>query len=332
MSALDTIISKAKTSPQKIVLPEAHDPRIVSAANLANQAGIAHPVLIGDTDTVVKIARQSGINPDSLNIVNPALSDHLHAYGNRLFELRKHKGMTQEQAAKLVGQPLMYANMMLRESAADGCVAGAVHTTSEVIRTALQVIGMRKTSELVSSFFLMDHQKPHQAVKGAVLYADCAMVIDPSETQLAAIAIDTAENAQSLLGVDPTVALLSFSTAGSAQHPNVDKVRNAGVIIESTRPKIDLMTEVQFDAAISPEIRQVKAPEMKTLGAANVFVFPDLQSGNIGYKIAQRIGGVEAIGPVIQGLNQPVNDLSRGCSSSDVFNLIAVTCVQAQQT
>lgn len=219
---------------------------------------------------------------------------------------------------------------MVRSGDADGMVAGATHPTADVVRSALQIIGMKKGSKIVSSFFLMEHTLPHQAFQGTAIYADCGMVIDPDADTLACIAMDSADSAADLVEIDPKVALLSFSTAGSAEHSHVDKVRNAGKIINELRPDIKLMTEVQFDAAILPEILQKKAPNIQISAPANVFIFPDLQSGNIGYKIAQRIGGVQAIGPILQGLGRPINDLSRGCSIDDIVNLVAVTSVQAQ--
>ncbi len=266
---------------------------------------------------------------ENVDIIDTTADGRVENLAEVIAEARKHKGVTLQQAMTLATDPLMAGAAMVRAGLADGMVAGAAHPTADVVRAALQLIGMGANSRIVSSFFLMEHNLPHQSIQGTALYADCAMVIDPDAEQLASIAIDTADSARSLAGIDPRVALLSFSTAGSAEHAYVDKVRQAAAIISERRPDIALMPEVQFDAAIIPEILARKAPDIDVPAPANVFIFPDLQSANIGYKIAQRIGGVQATGPVLQGLRLPVNDLSRGCSVEDIFNLVAVTAVQA---
>ncbi len=332
MDPIKHIIKQAKANPKRIVLPEAGDIRVLAAAALVVQEGLAKVVLIGDRDAVLHLAGEHHIeieNRQHLVIENPEASNHTEKYIDRLFQAHQHKGLTLDQARKQVVDPLTFATLKVMSGDADGVVAGAINTTSAVVKTALQLIGMRPQSELVSSFFLMQHNLPHHALQGTAIYADCALVIEPDAAQLADIAIASADSAKNLVGLEPKVALLSFSTAGSATHRNVDKVIEAGAIIRQTRPDIALMTEVQFDAATVPLILQQKAPTMSVTAPANVFIFPDLQAANIGYKIAQHIGGVAAVGPVLQGLQHPVNDLSRGCSVEDIVQLVAVTSVQA---
>jgi phosphate acetyltransferase len=331
MSTLEKIIQSAVSNPKRIVLPEAADPRIIEAAGLISERNIATVILIGNHESITRLATDLKVNLDGVEIIDPESSDNFPRYQSLVCEKRKHKGVTESQAAKMLLDPLTFGAIMVVAGDAHGCVAGAINTTSNVVRVALQLIGIKSGSDLVSSFFIMEHELPHQAFQGTALYADCALVIDPDLDQLSNIAIDTADSARSLVQIEPVVALLSFSTAGSANHAKVDKVRLAGELIAEKRPDIPLMTEVQFDAAIVPDILKQKAPDIKTAAPANTFIFPDLQSGNIGYKIAQRIGGVKAIGPILQGLKQPVNDLSRGCNVDDIVQLVAVTSVQSRQ-
>ena len=329
MKTLERIAHAAKSNPKRIVLPEAYDLRIIEAAAAVAGQGLAEIVLIGDRTEISRIADSCKLNMDGIEIENPANSGNTGKYIDALWQKRKHKGLTRDQARDLISDPLTFAAIKVASGDASGFVAGAVNTTSDVVKSALQLIGMKPGCELASSFFLMEHSLPHQAIQGTVIYADCALVIDPDAEQLAAIAIASADSARNLAGIKPRVALLSFSTAGSAQHPSVDKVVQAGEIVCEKRPDIELMTEVQFDSAILPEILKRKAPDINVDAPANVFIFPELQSANIGYKIAQRIGGVNAVGPILQGLRQPVNDLSRGCSVEDIVQLVAVTSVQA---
>ncbi len=287
--------------------------------------------LIGHRKHIFEKAQSQQIDLEGVGIIDPGDGDLHERCSIIIQDARRHKHLSLDDAHRLAADPLMLGAAMVRGNLADGLVAGAVHTTADVVRSALQIIGMRRNSRIVSSFFLMEHALPHQPFQGTALYADCAMVIDPDPDQLASIAIDTADSARNLAGIEPKVALLSFSTAGSAEHPFVDKVRSAGRLVAAQRPDIALMTEVQFDAALIPAILQRKAPAIHLTAPANVYIFPDLQSANIGYKIAQRIGGVQAIGPILQGLKLPVNDLSRGCSTQDIVNLAAVTAVQSQR-
>ena len=328
MSALNKIINIARSDTKRIVLPESSDPRILKAAVELTEEGIAKTILVGNPDLIHDQAKSLSLTIDGLEIIDPENTDKSNSYQSKLYSIRKQKGMTEAQAAEALLNPLIFACIMVAMRDADGCVAGAVNTSSGVVRAALQIIGMKSDSKLVSSFFIMEHNLDHQAINGTMIYADCALVIDPSADELANIAINSTDSARSLLNIDPVVALLSFSTAGSANHPYVEKVKEAGKIIAATRPDIALMTEVQFDAAILPNVLQQKAPDIAVKAPANVFIFPDLQSANIGYKIAQRIGGVEAIGPILQGLKHPVNDLSRGCSVDDIVKLVSVTAVQ----
>ena len=329
MNAIDSILKQATSNPKTIVLPESADPRIVQACSLIAERQLARPVLVGNRDEVESIAQDRHINLTNITIVDPSSDSNRGHYVATLLEARKHKGLTEQQATQQINDPLIYAGCMVRSGDADGCVAGAANTTSDVVRMALQVVGMKEKGSMVSSFFLMQHDLPHQAIQGTVLFADCGLVIEPDASQLAQIAMQSAQSAQSLLGLSPRIALLSFSTAGSADHPNVDKVKQAGELIAAAKPDLEVMAEVQFDAAILPEVLKSKAPDIKVSAPANVFIFPDLQSGNIGYKIAQRLGGAQAIGPILQGLSQPVNDLSRGCSVDDIVKLVAVTSVQS---
>ncbi len=330
MNALEQIFRRARSNPKRIVLPEATDSRIIRAAGMIAQQGLAQVTLVGNSDDICSLATENGVDPGGIQIEDPGTSPSTEKYIRHLVDKRRHKGLTRDQAVERINDPLTFAALMVSNGDAQGCIAGAVNTTSDVIRTALQIIGTKPDSDLVSSFFLMQHDLDHQAIQGTVLYADCALVIDPDARQLAGIAIASADSAKNLIGLEPKVALLCFSTAGSARHPHADKVIEAGAIIGRTRPDIRLMTEVQFDSAILPDVLKRKAPNIEVDAPANVFIFPELQSANIGYKIAQRIGGVKATGPILQGLKQPVNDLSRGCSVTDIVRLAAVTCVQSE--
>lgn len=329
MNTLEKIKHAASHADQHIVLPEGGDHRILAAASLIAEQGIARVSVVGNGQRIGTELDPALLDSGKVTIIDPDDDDHRAAIAAIIFDARKHKGVTEADALNLAVEPLALGAAMVRSGKADGMVAGAAHTTASVVRSALQLVGMDPDSSIVSSFFLMQHDLPHQAIQGTVIYADCAMVIDPSAGELASIAIDAARSASSLVGLEPKIALLSFSTAGSAEHPYVDKVREAGRLITERAPQLPLMTEVQFDAAIISDILKSKAPAIDVEAPANIFIFPDLQSGNIGYKIAQRIGGVQATGPVLQGLKKPVNDLSRGCSVEDVINLVAVTAVQA---
>ena len=336
MNALEEIAAQAAKHKRKIVLPEGDDARVVAAAGRVVERGLASVAVVGDGDAVAALAAAEGVDLAGVEVIDPRRNAQAEKHAEVLLRARGAKGMTREQAQAEIRRPLTLAVCMVASGDADGCVAGAANTTSDVVRAALQIVGVKSgggsENNLVSSFFVMLHDLPHQAIHGPAIFADCALVIDPDAAQLARIAIDSADSAVALVKMQPRVALLSFSTAGSASHPLVTKVREAGEIIARQRPDIELLPEVQFDAAVIPEILRRKAPAIKTETPANVFIFPDLQSANIGYKIAERIGGATAVGPILQGLKRPVNDLSRGCGVDDIVALVAVTAVQADAT
>lgn len=330
MKALNRILDRARRSPKRIVLCEGEDARVLQAAVQATSDGIASIVLVGDRQRLEVLAEKEKLSMTGIEVIDPADSPLRPELAASLHELRRKKGMTLEQAEGAVREPLCFANLLVREGHADGSVAGAVHTTADVVRTAIQILGIDPSFKLVSSFFLMMLCQPFHNLKGGVIFSDCGLVIDPDEDQLVDIALAAADSAETLLGEAPRIAMLSFSTSGSAHHDNVDKVVQAARKIRARRPALAIDEDVQFDVAIVPEIAERKLPGSRVMGRANVLIFPGLEAGNIGYKIAQRIGGADAIGPLLQGLAKPANDLSRGCSVADIYHVIAVTTVQAQ--
>lgn len=330
MKAINRIIERARAEPRRIVLCEAEDPRILHAAQRAAHEGIARIVLVGDAARIRQAAASEDIDLAGMDVIDPATSALTPSLAQKLFALRAKKGMTLEDARREVLKPLCFANLMVRLGHADGSVAGAVHTTADVVRTAIQVIGIHPAFKLVSSFFLMMLCEPFHALKGGLIFSDCGLVVDPDAFELAEIAMAAADSAQNLLMDAPRVAMLSFSTSGSARHAAVDKVVQATRLVQVQRPALAIDGDVQLDAAIVAEIARKKIEHSKVEGRANVLVFPSLEAGNIGYKLAERVGGAKAIGPLLQGLQKPANDLSRGCSADDVFYVIAVTAVQAQ--
>jgi len=324
MSALDQIVAAARKAPRRIVLAEGEDPRIVAGALKAAQSGIAEPVLVGRQDVVAKLP-----GGENLPVVDPATSEKTETYASAFFDLRRHKGLTEEQAADAIREPLNFAAMMVRQGDADGTIGGAVATTSDTVRAALQIIGRPRGGPSVSSFFLMALDKDHHDPKPTLTFADCGLIVEPTTAELAEIAIASAASHKALTGEEPRVAMLSFSTMGSAQHPAATRMAEATALTRAKDPDLLVDGELQFDAAFLPAVAASKAPGSPLAGAANVFVFPDLNAANIAYKIAQRVGGATAIGPILQGLSKPANDLSRGCTADDVFHLIAVTVAQA---
>ena len=308
-------------------MSEGHDPRVVAGAIEAARAGIAKITLVGpQADVTALLSDAVGLD---IAVQDPATSTLTSEFADTYFELRKHKGVSVDVAAQQALDPLVFAAMMVRNGHADGTVGGAVATTSDTVRAALQIIGKAKSAPLVSSFFLMALPENHASGRSAMVFGDCGLVIDPNAEELAAIAAASAASCQQLLGDAPKVALLSFSTMGSARHGAVTKVSDAVALLRDKHPDLDADGELQFDAAFVPDVGASKAPDSAVAGHANVMIFPNLDAGNIGYKIAQRIGGCDAIGPVLQGLAKPANDLSRGCVASDVTNMIAVTALQA---
>ncbi|NIZ61012.1 phosphate acetyltransferase [Sedimentitalea sp. CY04] len=316
-----------------IALSEGSDPRVVAGALAAVEAQLANVILVGPTAEVEATLEAVGgsVVGSGLSIHDPAVSELTDEFATAFYELRKHKGIDQDAARKAVKSPLVYAAMLVRCGHATGTVGGAVATTSDVLRTAIQVIGMAPDAAMVSSFFLM--YPPESAENGrAMLYSDCGLVIDPSAQELAAIATASAQSCRTLLRSEPKIAMLSFSTMGSARHAAVDKVITATAALRAEQPDLCVDGEMQFDTAFVPSVGENKAPGSQVAGQANVMIFPNLDAGNIGYKLTQRLGGYAAIGPVLQGLAKPANDLSRGCSASDVTQMIAVTVLQSQGT
>jgi phosphate acetyltransferase len=331
MKMLNHIINQACSTPKSIVLAEGDDRRVIEAAARATRDGIANCILIGDPETIERLAEANGFSLEGIRIEDPGASPRSPAYAQNLLDLRANKGMTIDQAEQLVLDQLHFADLMVQAGDADGSIAGARYTSGDCVRAALQIIGVAPGINTVSSFFLMIFEAAHHHPKEAMLFADCALVVDPTAEQLADIAMATTNSAKRLLERDPSVAMLSFSTNGSANHPLVDKVRDATGIVRKIHPQLAIDGDIQLDAALVPSIVERKMPDSMTGGNANVLIFPDLNAANIGYKIAQRLGDALAIGPIMQGLNKPANDLSRGCSADDVYYLIAMTAVQAQE-
>lgn len=327
MSIIDEIRSKARALNKKIVLPETQDPRVLQAAAELIKEKIAQIVLIGNAGEITAAAKEAGVSVDGAEIIAVDDSRYAADFAQKYFELRKHKGVTEEQAAEVMKNPIFFAAMLVAEELADGYVAGSIATTGDTLRPAIQIIKTAPGIKTISSYFLMVLPDTSFGVNGSLIFADCAVVPDPTAEQLAEIAICSAQNCKKILGVDPKVAMLSFSTKGSAQHPDVDKVAQATKIVKESNPEIMVDGELQFDAALIPSVGKKKAPGSAIAGEANVLVFPDLNSGNICYKAVQRLAKAEAIGPVVQGTARPINDLSRGCSVSDIVNTVAITAL-----
>lgn len=332
MKPLETLLTSAAKSPKTIVLPEGSEHRVVQAAAEAVKKKIAKLVLIGNEEIITTQMAIQGVWPDDgFRVEDPLRSPLFDDLAALYYELRKHKGISLNDAVNATREPHVFAALMVKKGLADGTVGGAITPTGEIVRTAIQVIGKRPDAKLVSSFFLMLFCQDHHEKKGIHIFADGGLVVDPTAEEMAQIAIDSAASLTRLTGETPRVAMLSFSTHGSAKHPAVTKVADATKLAKTAAPDLILDGELQFDAAFVPGVAKTKAPESLLGGNANVFVFPNLDSGNISYKIAQRIGGAFAIGPILQGLDKPANDLSRGCSVDDIIYVIAVTASQAAE-
>lgn len=330
MSVLDSIKEKAKADVKHILLPEGGEERTVQAARIITDEKIAKVTLLGDEEEIKKVAEKFNVCLCGIDIINPLTDPDFEHYANGFYELRKAKGMTPEKARETIKNTLFYACMMIKEGKADGMVSGAINTTGNTLRPGLQIIKMAKGINTISSCFIMEIPNKEYGDNGLMLFGDCAININPNPDELASIAIATANTAKTLLGMDPKVAMLSFSTKGSAKHENVDKVTAALAKVKELAPDLDVDGELQADAAMVPKVAALKAPGSKVAGHANVLIFPDLQAGNIGYKLVQRLAGAEAVGPVSQGFAKPINDLSRGCSIADIVSVVAITAVQAQ--
>lgn len=332
MNFINRIKEKASKDIKTIVLPEATDIRVLKATEIINKEKFAKVVLIGNEEEVKGIANENGIEIGDTLIIDPEKSDRLEQYANTLFELRKAKGMTEEQARKLILEPTYFGMMMVKLDEADGLVSGAVHSTADTLRPALQIIKTAPGTKLVSTFVALDVPNCDFGKNGLLFFGDCGLNQNPNSGELAQIAISTAKSFESLIEEKPKVAMLSYSTMGSAKADEVTKVQEATKNAKVLEPNLMLDGEMQLDAALVPEIAKTKAPTSKVAGNANVLIFPNLEAGNIGYKLVERLGKAEAYGPICQGIAKPVNDLSRGCKAEDIVGVVAITALQAQKT
>lgn len=329
MDFIESVKQRAKKEIKTIVLPEAEDIRTLEAAQVVLKEGFAKVILIGDTKKILDLASENNLDINGAKIVNPSESEKYDEYVNLLVELRKNKGMTEEEAKKLVLDPVYYGMLMVKKGEADGLVSGAIHSTADTLRPALQILRTKEGTKLVSAFFVIVVPNCKYG-DGTFVFADCGLNPNPNVDELEQIAVSSAKSYEQLVEKQAKVAMLSYSTYGSAKSDLTEKTIEATKLIKTNNPDLLVDGELQLDAAIVPEVAKSKAPESKVAGQANVLVFPDLNAGNIGYKLVQRLGNAEAYGPLCQGIAKPVNDLSRGCSSKDIVGVIAITAVQAQ--
>ncbi len=331
MSFIEKIKERARTEIKTIVLPEATDSRILEAAQIVKNEGYAKIILIGDEEKVKEIANDKGINIENIQIVNPLKDKKTEEYAKALYELRKSKGMTEEQAHQLILDPVYFGMMMVKLNEADGLVSGAAHSTSDTLRPALQILKTAPGTKLVSAFFIMVVPNCEYGSNGTFIFADSGLNEEPDSDKLSEIAISSSKSFEQLIGEKAKVAMLSYSTYGSAHSASTEKIIEATRLVKEKAPELMVDGELQLDAAIVPEVAEFKAKGSPLKGRANVLIFPDLSAGNIGYKLVQRLAKAEAYGPLCQGIAKPVNDLSRGCSSQDIAGVVAITAVQAQQ-
>lgn len=330
MSFIEEIKERAKREIKTIVLPEATDLRILTATETICKEGFAKVILVGKKEEIIELAHQNKLNISDAKIVEPVKSEKYTQYVEAFFELRKAKGMTLEQAKELILDPVYYGMMMIKQKDADGLVSGAIHSTADTLRPALQILKTKPGTKLVSTFNVMVIPNSEYGENGVLVFSDCALNPKPNSEELSEIALSTAESYRSLIGKEPRIAMLSYSTYGSAKSEDVEKVREATRFAKEKAPELLLDGEMQLDAALVPSIGKSKAPGSNVAGKANTIIFPDLNAGNIGYKLVERLAKAEAYGPVCQGMAKPVNDLSRGCKAEDIVGVVAITALQAQ--
>ena len=330
MAFIETIKQKAKQDIKTIILPESEDVRVLKAAEKAIKEGYAKIILIGNVEEVQNRAKENNVDISNAQIIDPNTSEKYEEYVNLFYELRKNKGITPEDAKKIILEPIYFGMMMLKNGEADGLVSGACHTTANTLRPALQILKTAPGTKLVSAFFTMVVPNCEYGEDGVFVFGDCGLVENPTADELSEIAISSSKSFEQLTGKESKVALLSYSSHGSAHSELTEKVVEATKLLKEKEPNLKCDGELQLDAAIVPEIAASKAPNSEIQGNANTLIFPDLNAGNIGYKLVQRLGKAEAYGPLCQGIAKPVNDLSRGCNVDDIAGVIAITCVQAQ--